>query len=161
MSKSFLGTMLAISLFWLLLLLGHLRTSSFTHVLKDSWHDSLNEFGSVSCPLFGGEESRMVRLDKEWGPVLAGDTLEIRFVGFSTGSKSTITGGYSWIHRRGNQELGRSSRSLMLFWPLFILVGVVPVLLFSALLGRKLRKESRAPDGPAILPDSTARVKAG
>lgn len=147
MSKSFLATLFVIALVWMFLLLGRLRTSSCSHVLNSYPERSHNEFEPVNVPLFGGEESRMIRIDREWGLAQPGDTLEIRFAGFATGSKSTITGGYEWIHRRGNQELSRGARSLALFWTLFVSVGVAPVILLAVQVGRRCLKKEEAPAG--------------
>lgn len=144
MSRFFLTILLVIALVWMFLLLGRLRTSGFSHVLDGSPEKSLNEFATVAA-LSGGGETRMIRIDREWGPAQAGDTLEVRFAGFATGSKSTLNGGYEWIHRRGTQELGRGARSLALFWTLVLTVGVGPVILLGVLLGRKEEPASGIP----------------
>jgi hypothetical protein len=130
---------LAFSIPWTLYLGSFVLTGEFDVSVRSTLDHDVNEFALLSG-LLGGSERRMVRIGGEWGPVEVGDVLQVRFVGLSTGSKSTILGGYRWVHRRRGVEASRGSHGRAQFWILLGLACLIP-----AFVGLALALRSRPP----------------
>ena len=128
------------------LLVGRFRTSTFTLVLDGTERTQgaeIHAFEPVKCPLWSHEELRSMDLARGWGLGQAGDTVDINFQGFATGSKSTVTGAVHWIHRRGNQEVERGSKFWGCFQALFITAAFGPLVFVGIFLVRNYLRETR------------------
>jgi hypothetical protein len=113
---------------WALVLLSWVRVGRFEFKPAYSGED-VGQFVNFT-PSLSEQDPRCVWISKgEWGGVQKGDLLDIGFLGLASGSKSTVLGGYDWIHLRGGVEIGRGSSGKLRFGLLYGLACALPFIL--------------------------------